>query len=399
MKANTRCWVGVAAFSIVSGCTAPAADLVQVERVDSAGIEIIHSLGGDVPLNRHFEVAFSLGGEDTGPASFYRVIPQGVAVDARGNIAILDMSAFRVVVFDSTGRFVRSMGHEGAGPGEFNAPDAVAVLPDGSVAVHDFRKRGLEWFDPTGKPAGFRPLSASFQGGRIILSATGAFIPTRTTDRGAGLARYRLLRISETDTVTLVEQAQALGESAFYESCAVSMTLAPLFTPRLRWDAVVDQAVIGNGDDYVIDVYHGSELTRRLRRDVMARNVTESMARAELGEGEEWSIGGVPCTIPADELLAKRGYASSVAAVEDVAITPLGEIWTKRSSIGQEPALVDVFGSDGTYLGTLSESAPWPVAFLPDGRLLAIVRDDLDIDRVVVYSMQEGADASPVGEG
>lgn len=40
--------------------------------------------------------------------------------------------------YDSEGRFLRQVGGEGSGPGEYRAPSGLALLPDGRVALRDF---------------------------------------------------------------------------------------------------------------------------------------------------------------------------------------------------------------------------------------------------------------------
>ena len=92
---------------------------VQQKRVDSAGVEIVTYAGPDVPLAWSFDSLFALGGADSGPQSFYQV-NGAVGGDADGNIYVLDTSAKRIVVFDSAGTFVRTMGRPGGGPGSFS---------------------------------------------------------------------------------------------------------------------------------------------------------------------------------------------------------------------------------------------------------------------------------------
>ena len=63
-----------------------------------------------------------------------------------GAIAI-DNDEKQVVRFDSTGRQTRVAGRKGGGPGEFQWPTAVFVLPRDSVAVWDAGLRRLTYYD------------------------------------------------------------------------------------------------------------------------------------------------------------------------------------------------------------------------------------------------------------
>lgn len=59
--------------------------------------------------------------------------PSDVAVDARGQIYVVDPQAAAVKVFDAAGEYLRELGREGQGPGEFQDPRSVASY--GEVVV------------------------------------------------------------------------------------------------------------------------------------------------------------------------------------------------------------------------------------------------------------------------
>src|ERR1044071_246117 len=73
-----------------------------------------------------------------------------VGFDRAENLYVLDRNNGRVVVFDPRGKHLRTMGRKGSGPGEFQLPNAMAVLGDGTVVISDV-SRGFGVFDPNGK--------------------------------------------------------------------------------------------------------------------------------------------------------------------------------------------------------------------------------------------------------
>lgn len=87
-----------------------------------------------------------LGGEKKENETFGRI--SDVAVDARGDIYILDFGLKRVHVFDSTGSFLLAFGSEGNGPGEFSFPSAIYIDEYDEIFVAD--KDEVEVFDLDG---------------------------------------------------------------------------------------------------------------------------------------------------------------------------------------------------------------------------------------------------------
>ena len=77
--------------------------------------------------------------------------PTDVAWDAAGNIFVTDGYAnARVAKFDKTGRFAKSWGSTGSGPGQFNIPHSIAVDAQGNVYVADMGNKRIQVFDNNG---------------------------------------------------------------------------------------------------------------------------------------------------------------------------------------------------------------------------------------------------------
>lgn len=77
--------------------------------------------------------------------------PSAVTVDARGQIYVVDPQAVSVKVFDASGEFLRELGREGQGPGEFQDPRTIVSLGD-RVIVRASRNARWSHFDLDGNP-------------------------------------------------------------------------------------------------------------------------------------------------------------------------------------------------------------------------------------------------------
>jgi DNA-binding beta-propeller fold protein YncE len=77
--------------------------------------------------------------------------PQGVAVDKDGDVYVTDTMNNRVEIFDADGKFISLFGKHGDGPGYFARPKGIAVDCDGHIWVADQMEDRLQVFDREGQ--------------------------------------------------------------------------------------------------------------------------------------------------------------------------------------------------------------------------------------------------------
>lgn len=77
--------------------------------------------------------------------------PQCVAVDKDGNVYVTDTLNNRVEIFDADGAFLSTFGKAGDGPGYFARPKGIAVDSDGHIWVADQMQDRLQVFDRQGQ--------------------------------------------------------------------------------------------------------------------------------------------------------------------------------------------------------------------------------------------------------
>jgi sugar lactone lactonase YvrE len=77
--------------------------------------------------------------------------PQGVAVDQDGNVYVTDTLNNRVEIFDADGAFISTFGKNGDGPGYFARPKGIAIDSDGHIWVADEMQDRLQVFNREGQ--------------------------------------------------------------------------------------------------------------------------------------------------------------------------------------------------------------------------------------------------------
>ncbi len=90
------------------------------------------------------------GSQGSGDGKFGSSGPFDAAVDASGNIYVLDNANFRVEKFNSSGGYVSQWGSEGAGDGQFESAFGIAVNSSNHVFVADTTNDRVEEFTSTG---------------------------------------------------------------------------------------------------------------------------------------------------------------------------------------------------------------------------------------------------------
>lgn len=384
MRRTAALFLTLTVFGSQAACS--RGDEVRLaERVDSAGVEVVTNRGPDRLLDHVYEPRLTLGGKDEGPESFFRVGRGRVGVDDGGNIHVLDFDAKRIVVFDSTGRHLRTIGRPGQGPGEMQFPLSIHVAGDGRISVHDVGREAVIQWAPDGSVLTPVRLKAASRVQKVAF-ANGAAIYHWTDFRSGANTQTTYLHRERGDSVEeLATLAGIEPKTAKFANCGITMRLPPLLTPELNWDARDERVAAITKADYEITVHEGA---RRMlvRRDIAPRPSTLEVAQREVGDSMRVTGGTTRCSIPPAEVAEVRGFAPVVPTVRVVALAPDGSLWVQRSGTREEQPLIDLFDPKGNYMGTLPRGTPSPAAFMPNGDLVAAQKDrESDVDRLVVY--------------
>lgn len=157
-------------FLVALAASPALADDWKGETKTEAGI--IHIMnpatGTEDPVTIELEELWRVGGDTDNEDEFFGVIGR-VTTDKDGNVYLLDSQLSEVKVFSADGEYLRTLGREGEGPGEFRRPTDMFFLPDGNLGVLQVAPGRIIMFTADGDPVGDYPLPQSEEGETPIL--------------------------------------------------------------------------------------------------------------------------------------------------------------------------------------------------------------------------------------
>ena len=90
--------------------------------------------------------------EDSTNSTRQLYTPTNMAVDSKGHLYVSDTGAFHIQIYDADGKFLRSVGGMGDGPGEFARVKGIALDHDNRLYAVDAMSQVIQIFNEDGKP-------------------------------------------------------------------------------------------------------------------------------------------------------------------------------------------------------------------------------------------------------
>lgn len=384
----------------------------------------------DRPLAADFREVYRAGGLSA--PDWAQFAGRGSAsFDGSGNLHILDSGNYRVVVIDQQGRFVKTIGRAGEGPGEFGFIFRLVVWRDGRLAVQDLQRNAIHVFGPDGEfdhsltiptQVSLTSIRPDPNGDALYAKGSSSTSPIRealaemvgesltdteeidefsigridlTADAFAVDLVLQAWHVTREDPGEKVSAEDLLSDPSSIMSTALSSGQDRLFfEPTLRWD-ILPYGLIAYADSsaYAIKVVTpGGPVVDVIRRPIEPEAVSRRLRSAaiereisELSRTFERIEGGMPDDVR--ERIEEREFYPEVAVIREIRSTWEGGLWIRRP--GEEPwdnqGPIDVFGPDRQYVGTFAaDTIGLPRAFGPDGLVAYWEVDELDVPTIVV---------------
>jgi hypothetical protein len=343
--------------------------------------------GSGWQLERELE----LGSAD-GPEPLIFATVSGIEADADGRIYVLDRAANQLRIFTGAGEHVRTVGREGAGPGEYRNANGLMWLTPDTLLVVDQRGMRYSILDREGTFVRSVPRQLGFYGwmfaggiarGRIYertYAESGpkpAMVLVGTSPAGVDTAAAR-------DTVWLPVAQGSVYESFRLENARGTMSMQVPFTSTPVYQL-----------DLAGRIWHGHGSAPRLVRTAIEGDTTMEVlldatpAPVTDAEIAEWEAGEF---VKQFRERAGRIDMDRIPKVkpffDGLIVDPEGNLWLSipASPIETGFAIVD---SSGRYLGRVHASGFRRNARVPpvvrNSRLYLTGFDELDVPKVYVF--------------
>ena len=377
-----------AALTVAAVSASPAAAQHPTVR-DSAGITIVENPRVAAP-----RVAFTVSAtptvEVTGRNDVLEYLfSPNVSAVARlsdGRVVVGDQWSFNVRVFDAKGKYQRTFGSMGSGPGQLAPITRIFILPADTIAVVDGR---INLFTPDGRF--IRVESMGAQGMTPIGRLTNGDWVTR---RGTGTDSVRVFRVaraaagaSAADTgirlAVYDPRDRTLGRSGAYVMNALGSTP---FLPFVMIAGLPNGFLMGDGKTFeILDYSANGKLRRIIRRDV-DQTLTEAM-KARYKEGELSGKWG-EAKDAAEQRVRGAVYPPKIPAFQRLLTDPTGRIWAQHHIITPlEPLQWSVFDPSGKMLGVVTVPLGFRVFEVGSDYMLGRLRDAKGQAHIQLYTL------------
>lgn len=369
--------------------------MMRARLVGACALVVATAVAGDAQPRWRLVEDLRIGGADEGPASFNDI--RDIAVDATGRIYVLDYQVTEIRLFGPDGGFIRLIGRNGAGPGEYRQNNGIELAPDGTLWVNDHRNARYVVFDAAGDFArqvtaapwgyGFRWDGTFDTRGRLMetISLRNASGSTRVIRRyDPARAAFDTLTIPECFTETGQYSQWSVQWSAGTSSGVFSVPFAPLNVMKLTasggW-------LCARGDDYQVRLLD-------LATKGVAREFRSTSAPTPIPASERDSVIDAiyepPSRIPPGTLDRSR-VPRHYPRVDEVDLDDEGRFWVRRRVANG--LAIDVWSPAGTQLATIAAPevfGKYGPFIVRGGHLYVVLRSENDDPQVVRYRIVTG---------
>ena len=352
-----------------------------VEVID--GIEYVHNSA--TPLHPNKKVSFiedlSIDGmDDDGNIILFQ--PSLFAVDDAENMYIIEIRDQVIKIFGPDGKFVKTIGAKGQGPGEFQMISYLALTKDGKLIVTDRIANRTSFFDASGRFI----RSFKWQKGQynFLLIKSSSYVFGERAN--SGISQFDFFTVKEIDFDG--KEIRSYGAFAMEEPLIVRMESGTHYSslpdaPHSVFAADQDRDLLYHcvGNKYTINIYDPSgKIFRKIDRPYEPIPFTDKDAEEYRAKHSSNDPFGVISKAVRDMEMPKVKSIVTRMRIDDE-----GRLWVKTNETKQEEDKIltafDIFNRDGYYYAKVWTAAN-PYIF-KNGKTYSMVEDPITGYRII----------------
>jgi len=358
---------------------------------DSAGIPVIwnEASKGAFAEAWRLEPVLTIGAAGGPPESELFLVTGGTVL-SDGTVVIMNSGTSEIRFFDSNGRFLRSAGRRGEGPGEINGGRLVGRLPGDSLVVEDVLLRRISIFGSEGQFVRSYVLGSEIRTSIAAgVLADGSLIhlevPTeRPSESRTGTFRDSVnVRMTDSSGQLVQTLGTFPGQERVHWVEESRRTGGPVPFGRAFYRAIAgDRFVLANSDAYSIQVWDTSgtplQIIRLDRPSLTVGGAFDDSVAAVLrrASSEDRRLRDKKMF----DLVPPPEFAPAFVALF---LTHTGQLWVEDYPEGNgSPRRWQVFGPDGRVTARAETSVGLEVLEIGEDYLLGLVRDSMGVEQV-----------------
>lgn len=407
----------------LSGCSGSGAGELAAAARDSAGIAIVENPWPDSADVAWWTIddmpAVDIGGAEADEShAVFQV--GGAARLSDGRIVVANGGTADLRYFGPDGRHVKTSGRRGGGPGEFQRPGPLFVLPGDTVLVADAAARRISALDESGafvREVATSPVSGAASPfapiGRLadgtLIGISPLIGPPDNLDSGVQRPDVAIIMVSQAatspggeamdgadavapkrDTIMQVPGAERFIRVQASRGTIGSISIeTPPFRKSTTFSTSGDALFVGTQDAPELRVYaKDGTLTRIVRTGMTMRPVTSrhidawiERAVADLEPARQLERREAIAALPAGDVVPPYGAIHVDAA---------GNLWVADYDDRLGPAgFWSIYDPEGRQLARIRLPAGIRIHEIGIDSILAVERDDFDVEHVRVYTLRK----------
>lgn len=323
--------------------------------------------------------------------------------DDEGNFYVTDWDKREILKYDPSGKYIRTIGRKGQGPGEFQNLSVARFDREGTLYVTDLSSQRISFFDKDGTYLRQTPLPDVFED--LYIGTTGGYISSRTipAESDGGMA-FKIIdgffndkfELATEFNVRLSAYKPPSGRDATSRAKFTAGILSDIaFRPSPMHLVAADGTIyFGYPENYAVDVYspEGRKVKTITRAyEPIKVSVKDKDYFAVMRATPFVTRTGGRSDDEIRDILKYIEYPENKPAYQGLAVMENGWLVVLVEFAAGEYSLFDIFDENGRYIGQFKADLPADYGryfFFKNGKVYALETDEEGYKFVKRYSIK-----------